>query len=106
MFFYPGIPSVYYGDEIGLQGGYDPDCRRCFDWERDYSETETWQLIHKLAVLKTQPALSIGVFDINESDGVLAITRKAPEQSLQLMVNTTDKVAAGLLPYEYQITEL
>lgn len=106
MFFYPGIPSVYYGDEIGLQGGYDPDCRRCFDWERDYSETETWQLIHKLTVLKTQPALSIGVFDINESDGVLTITRKAPEQSLQLMVNTTDKVAAGLLPYEYQITEL
>ena len=106
MFFYPGIPSVYYGDEIGLQGGYDPDCRRCFDWEHDFSETETWQLIHKLAVLKTQPALSIGVFDINESDGVLTITRKAPEQSIQLMVNTTDKVAAGLLPYEYQITEL
>ncbi|MEW6705002.1 MAG: maltodextrin glucosidase [Pseudomonadota bacterium] len=31
---FPGTPCVYYGDEIGLLGGPDPDCRRCFDWER------------------------------------------------------------------------
>lgn len=30
---YPGTPCVYYGDEIGLEGGADPDCRRCFDWD-------------------------------------------------------------------------
>ena len=34
MFTYAGVPSVYYGDEIGLEGGSDPDCRRCFDWNR------------------------------------------------------------------------
>jgi glycosidase len=26
----PGAPCVYYGDEIGLEGGNDPDCRRAF----------------------------------------------------------------------------
>jgi alpha-glucosidase len=31
---YPGTPCVYYGDEIGLEGGQDPDCRRCFNWDR------------------------------------------------------------------------
>lgn len=30
---YPGVPSVYYGDEVGLEGGKDPDCRRCMPWD-------------------------------------------------------------------------
>ena len=33
---YAGVPSIYYGDEIGLEGGDDPDCRRCFDWDRTH----------------------------------------------------------------------
>jgi alpha-glucosidase len=34
LFTYAGVPCVYYGDEIGLEGGEDPDCRRCFEWDR------------------------------------------------------------------------
>ena len=34
LFTRPGVPCIYYGDEIGLQGGPDPDCRRCFPWDR------------------------------------------------------------------------
>lgn len=33
LFTYPGTPSVYYGDEIGLPGGRDPDNRRCMPWD-------------------------------------------------------------------------
>ena len=29
----PGAPSIYYGDEVGLAGGHDPDCRRAFPWD-------------------------------------------------------------------------
>jgi glycosidase len=29
---YVGIPQIYYGDEVGLKGGKDPDCRRTFPW--------------------------------------------------------------------------
>ncbi|HZT41162.1 MAG TPA: alpha amylase N-terminal ig-like domain-containing protein [Chthonomonadaceae bacterium] len=30
---YPGVPCIYYGDEVGLEGGKDPDCRRCMSWD-------------------------------------------------------------------------
>lgn len=32
LFTMPGAPMVYYGDEIGLEGGNDPDCRRAMPW--------------------------------------------------------------------------
>lgn len=40
LFVYPGAPCIYYGDEIGLAGGRDPDCRRCFDWDRAHWNAE------------------------------------------------------------------
>ncbi len=33
QFFLPGSPSIYYGDEIGMTGGDDPDCRKPMNWE-------------------------------------------------------------------------
>jgi glycosidase len=39
QFAYPGIPSIYYGDEIGLEGGKDPDCRRAFPWQEEQQNT-------------------------------------------------------------------
>jgi len=33
MMTYPGAPMIYYGDEIGLAGGPDPDCRRAMIWD-------------------------------------------------------------------------
>ncbi len=32
MFFLPGVPSIYYGDEAGMQGYKDPFNRRCYPW--------------------------------------------------------------------------
>lgn len=32
---YQGVPLVYYGDEVGIEGGYDPDCRRTMVWDKE-----------------------------------------------------------------------
>jgi alpha-glucosidase len=38
LFAYAGVPCLYYGDEVGMEGGPDPDCRRCMDWSgRDWN---------------------------------------------------------------------
>ncbi|HEX7973700.1 MAG TPA: glycoside hydrolase family 13 protein [Anaerolineales bacterium] len=33
QFSLPGAPAIYYGDEIGLTGGKDPECRGAFTWD-------------------------------------------------------------------------
>jgi len=35
LFALPGAPSIYYGGEIGLSGGHDPDNRRCMIWDQN-----------------------------------------------------------------------
>ena len=57
----PGMPFVYYGDEVGLSGGPDPDCRRGMLWDpkrQDHSLFEYYQrLIH---LRKSYPCLLEG----------------------------------------------
>lgn len=105
MFFYPGIPCVYYGDEIGTEGGFDPDCRRCFDWNEASWDMQTHDLIRKLMKLKKGPALSHGTFGIEEKDGIITLIRSAADQTLWLRVNGTDHVNAGLQPFGFEIVE-
>lgn len=42
QFTLPGVPSVYYGDEIGMQGMKDPFNRACMDWENKNEELLKW----------------------------------------------------------------
>lgn len=56
----PGAPNIYYGDEIGLEGRHDPDCRRAFPWydrTRWHDDLYTWyqqciQLRHDTPALR------------------------------------------------------
>jgi len=52
LFSWPGVPCLYYGDEIGLEGGPDPDCRRCFDWHPSRRTMPLWRHVQTLARLR------------------------------------------------------
>lgn len=50
LFTMPGSPCIYYGTEIAMEGGHDPDCRRCMPWE-DLGETENQERIREIKQL-------------------------------------------------------
>ena len=52
LFTYIGVPSIYYGDEIGLEGGNDPDCRRTFPWDETMWDMDLLNLYKKLIALR------------------------------------------------------
>ena len=92
----PGIPTIYYGDEIGMTGAADPDNRRMmrFGNQLDQNEKENLTDVSKLIHLrKNHPALRYGDYysliadtnvfayvrsDMNER--VLVVLNKNPEQ--------------------------
>ena len=58
---YPGIPLLYYGDEIGIEGGEDPDNRRTMRWEMNAGDAKTLFFIQTLGNFrKTSDALRYG----------------------------------------------
>lgn len=98
MFFYDGMPTVFYGDELPLSGDSDPDCRRGFDWSRTGGATS--ELIKALSDMR-RGEREDAVTDIRAENGALVMTRSADGKINSLAVNDTDGVArttAGDIP--------
>jgi alpha-glucosidase len=65
LFTYPGVPCLYYGDEIGLDGGKDPDNRRTMNWDEsnwNLDELKRWSQL--IGLRKDSTALGRGSFQM------------------------------------------
>lgn len=64
LFTVPGVPMIYYGDEIGLEGAQDPHCRGAFPWHDETSWDKPFQAQLKqiIQLRHTRPALRHGQF--------------------------------------------
>jgi glycosidase len=57
----PGMPFIYYGDEVGLTGGGDPDCRRGMLWDTERQDHVLFDYYRRLiGIRKTYPCLTEG----------------------------------------------
>ena len=103
MVFIPGSYCLYYGDEILTEGGFDPDSRRTFDWDK-LNRNDTAQfvdLVKRLLSLKRQPAIKNGTIKMYEDNGLFVIERSAKEQTLILKVckKAVSANADGIIKY-------
>ena len=56
-----GTPCIYYGDEIGMAGGPDPECRACMIWDESKQDRKLFNYVKQLIELrKTEPVFSNG----------------------------------------------
>ena len=88
LFTFPGTPNIFYGDEIGIEGGQDPDGRKGFPTEEKWEqETLTY---HKqlIQIRKKYTALRTGEYRvITAQENVYVFARILGEEGLIIAVN-------------------
>jgi glycosidase len=89
---YPGAPSIYYGDEIGLTGGLDPDSRRAFPWDVNLWDTAILGFYQKcISIRHAHPALRTGDFTtLYAQDDVMVYLRRLDQDQVLIAFNCSE----------------
>ena len=91
MCMFTGAPCIYYGTEIPLEGGYDPDNRRCFDWNRENWDEDFMKQIKQLLVLRRQKTVQRGGIRITSRGKLFYLSRWLGEEELLLVANESNE---------------
>ena len=86
---WPGMPMIYYGDEVGMTGGADPDCRRGMLWDEARQDADTLNWYRRLIRLrKACPAITGGQLTdcrTHDETGLIRITRELDGDRITLV---------------------
>ena len=92
----PGAPCIYYGDEIGMEGGHDPDNRRGYPPDPEAGDRELRAFVRAtIAARRENRALRTGsVRVLAATDGAVAFLREADGERAIVAINAADGAAA------------
>lgn len=97
----PGVPSLYYGDEAGMQGYKDPFNRGCYPWGNENKDLIKWyQTLGKLR--KECKCFVDGEYEtVSEALGCLAYIRKKDAEEIMVIVNRNEHEIDYYLPWQF-----
>ena len=102
----PGSPCIYYGSEVLLAGGNDPDCRRCMPWQAieagEYAEPMS-MMRQLIALRHTHPAMTASGYSYLHD---VPLTESEPNRIIHLQkyaemvepAETTETVESAEMP--------
>lgn len=129
LFILPGVPCLYYGDEVGLTGGKDPDNRKFYPWGRE--DHDLLAEVQSLSLRRQQESvLRTGDLCLYNTEHLILIGRYQAQKAQVYVINPTEKTVQDeqtlwsyhdelqlapllkeklqdikLAPYEYQVLE-
>lgn len=87
---FPGAPCIYYGDEIGMVGGSDPDCRKAFPWaEEKWDHSLRDDIKRYIALRNSHIALRRGTYaTLHANKDSYALARQHESEVIVAAMNT------------------
>ena len=112
-----GAPMVYYGDEVGMWGANDPDCRKPMIWDDiQYEDSDVsinsdlFDFYKKaISIRRNNISLNIGDFQTlitNDSENLYAFMRSSAKQKIVVVINNSDSDKVIQLPIKGKFKQI
>jgi cyclomaltodextrinase len=102
-----GTPCIYYGDEISMTGGMEPESRKCMIWSKEDQDLDMFAFVQKLISLRKQFKLfrtnkGFSFLGASKDENILSYRKSDHDSEILIMINKHDQVKDATLPMAFQ----
>lgn len=106
MFAQTGSPCIYYGTEVGLDGGADPLCRKCMIWEADKQDQEFLEFMKNIIAVRKQYQTiftygTLNWLDVHDDQNYIIFERKLGFESILYIFNNNTEMQHIQIPQDF-----